>query len=166
MQPSDVNWAKAFAKQSLSDLNVREALVTARVEKCHRLHYLQMAAEKVCKAFLSTSKGQGQVGRTHSVVERNLPILARQFYAVINSNNDMARWELSEVRKLAREIELLAPAIRDGGSREDNTEYPWLDSGGAIRIPCEHTFPGLCDNSRTIVRLIRLMRTAAESYLR
>ena len=164
MLADDANWARGYARQALSDLNAREALVAANINKCHRLHFLQMAAEKACKAFLTAKNGHEQVRKTHAYVARVLPIVARQFYAIENDGNPMAAWELSQVRILAREIEVLAPACDDGDVREDNTEYPWLDGSGEIRIPCEHSFPGIDDNSRMIVRLIRLIRTAAESY--
>lgn len=44
---TDREWARAYALQALSDLEVRDRLAVAGAEKCHRLHYLQMAAEKV-----------------------------------------------------------------------------------------------------------------------
>lgn len=166
MPATDQDWARAYAKQALSDLEARETLARANSHKCHRLHFLQMAAEKVCKAHLTMANGHENVRRTHAYVARNLPILARQFYPTINDNNAISRWEISEIRRLAHEIEVLAPACDDGDIREDNSEYPWLDGHGAVRVPCEYNFPNLNDGSRTIVRLIRLLRTASESYVR
>ncbi|MGA6980922.1 MAG: hypothetical protein WCC95_04355 [Candidatus Sulfotelmatobacter sp.] len=52
MPATDQDWARAYAKQALSDLDAREKLESAGVHKCHRLHFLQMAAEKLCKAYL------------------------------------------------------------------------------------------------------------------
>lgn len=52
-----------------------------------------------------------------------------------------------------------------GCQQQDNTDYPWLD-GRAVRVPCEYSFPNLDDGSRTIIRLIRLLRAASESYVR
>ncbi|MGA8273051.1 MAG: hypothetical protein WB919_15925 [Candidatus Sulfotelmatobacter sp.] len=69
-----------------------------------------------------------------------------------------------EIERLAREIEVLAPACDDGDVRLDNSEYPWEDAQGKIRIPSEYNFPRIDDGSNTIIRLIRLIRTAAESY--
>jgi hypothetical protein len=89
-------WARGYAKQALSDLEAREILVSGNAEKCHRLHFLQMASEKVCKAYLTMANGHENVRKTHAYVARNLPI----------------------------------------------------------------------DKSRTIIRLIRLIRTASESYLK
>jgi hypothetical protein len=123
-----------------------------------------MAAEKACKAHLIVLGGHENVGRKHAYVARNLPIIARHFYATTNDNNRIPRWEISEIRRLAREIEVLAPACDIGSARQDNSEYPWQDGRGNIRTPCEYQFPNIDDGSRVINRLLRLIRTAAESY--
>ncbi|NNM88507.1 MAG: hypothetical protein HKL95_08315 [Phycisphaerae bacterium] len=44
------------------------------------------------------------------------------------------------VRVLARKIELLSPAVNDGGRQPANCEYPWLAGNGMVRAPCEHDF--------------------------
>jgi len=165
IQAIDEEWARSYARQALSDLNAREALVNAGAEKCHRLHFLQMAAEKTCKAYLATTNGHDHVRKSHAYIARILPIIARQFYGVI-SRVRIPHWEISEIRRLAREIEMLAPACDGGEDRRDNTEYPWEGARGEIRTPCEYNFPNVDDGSRQIVRLIRLIRTAAESYCR
>ena len=139
-------------------------LIQAGGEKCHRLHFLQMAAEKACKAHLTFTNGHENVRKTHAYVARHLPIIARHFYRVINDNNQIPRWEILQIRRLAREIELLAPACDDGSLRQDNSEYPWEDEKGNIRVPCEYSFPNIDDGGRTMTRLIRLIRTASESY--
>ena len=43
-------WAEAYAAQSLSDFQVYLGF-SAETEECHRLHYLQMACEKIAKAY-------------------------------------------------------------------------------------------------------------------
>lgn len=164
MPATDHDWARGYAVQALSDLLARENLVETETHKCHRLHFLQMAAEKACKAHLTIANGHDNVRRTHAYVARNLPIIARHFYPIINNDNEISRWEISEIRRLAREIEILAPACDDGNRREDNSEYPWLDGQGRVTVPCEYNFPQIDDGSRSIVRLIRLIRTAAETY--
>lgn len=62
------------------------------------------------------------------------------------------------VKHLAREIELLSPAVDAGGQRLDNCEYPWLLNNGSIRVPAEHRFL-LVEllkqaNSRSALRMI------------
>jgi hypothetical protein len=125
-----------------------------------------MAAEKACKAHLTKSNGHDNVRKSHACVAKHLPTIARQFYALINDNNQIAQWEVDKIRHLAREIEVLAPACDGGECRKDNSEYPWEDGKGNICIPCEYGFPNINDGDRSIVRLIRLISTACESYNR
>ena len=166
MPATDEGWARGYAIQALSDLDTRDKLAEAGARKCHRLHFLQMAAEKICKAFLTTENGHDNVRKSHAYVARILPIIARVFYPRINDNNQINQWEISEIKKLVEQIELLAPACDDSGLREDNSEYPWEGARGEVCIPCEYNFPRIDDGSKTIVRLIKLIRAAAESYRR
>lgn len=161
----DEEWARAYARQALSDLDVRESLADPKVKaaKCHRLLFLQMAAEKTCKAYLTMANGYDQVRKTHACIERVLPIVARQIYGIV-SHSPIPHWEMSQIRRLAHEIEVLAPACDGGERRRDNVEYPWEGPTGEVRTPCEYNFPNVDDKSRQIVRLIRLIRAAAESY--
>lgn len=59
-------------------------------------------------------------------------------------------------RKLAREIEKLAPAV-DREISPANAEYPWLDDGRVI-VPCEFAYPNLTllreRGGRTFLRLL------------
>ncbi|ETR67849.1 MAG: hypothetical protein OMM_04915 [Candidatus Magnetoglobus multicellularis str. Araruama] len=166
MLAKDKDWARGYAKQALSDLDAREILVRGNAEKCHRLHFHQMAAEKMCKAYLTVANGHENVKKIHAYVARNLPIIARQFYSVKNDNNEISRWEISEIKRLSREIEILAPACDHGDLRKDNSEYPWQDGNGKIQTPCEYKFSNINDGSRAITRLIRLIREASEYYSR
>jgi hypothetical protein len=164
MAATDEQWARGYALQALSDLRARETLVHANAEKCHRLHFLQMAAEKACKAHLTAANGHDHVRKSHAYIARTLPVIARDYYAKLNANNEIRGWEISEVRRLAHEIQVLAPACDEGDLREDNSEYPWEDGKGNICIPCKYSFPNIDDGNRAIIRLIRLIRVAAESY--
>jgi hypothetical protein len=171
MPPTNEQWARGYARQALSDLRAREALVDAkdsRTEKCHRLHFLQMATEKVCKAYVLAAAGEQdsvrEIRRSHAYIAGRLPQIARGFYGKLNDNNEISRWELSEIKRLAKEIQTLAPACKGEDLREDNCEYPWEDAQGYVRVPCEYNFPNIDDGERGIVRLINLIREAAKSY--
>ena len=166
MQSTNEEWARSYARQALSDLDAREALRRANTEKCHRLHFLQMAAEKTCKAYLVKLNGHDNVKKSHAVVKKHLHIIARQFYSALGGNPRTAHWGISAINRLAGEIEVLSPACDHGGSRSDNCEYPWEDGLGQVCTPCEYSFPNIDDGprNRSIARLIRLIRTAAESY--
>jgi hypothetical protein len=99
MPATDQDWASAYAKQALSDLDAREKLETTGAHKCHRLHFLQMAAEKLCKAYLTTSNGHNKVRKTHAYIERNLPLIARNFYRAAN-NGRIPAWEIQRYGRL------------------------------------------------------------------
>jgi hypothetical protein len=166
MPDSRSEWARAYALQALSDLRARDAAARANLEKCHRLHFLQMAAEKACKAYLTSANGHESVRKTHAYVERVLPILARAFYSSEQDNQGIPAWQIKQIKRFAREIEVIAPACDAGDVREDNSEYPWLDGNGIVQTPCLHSFPHLDDGNRVVILLIRLIRIAAESYTR
>jgi hypothetical protein len=163
---SDQDWARAYAKQALSDLTTRDVLAGTSTHKCHRLHFLQMAAEKVCKAYLSARDGHEKVRKTHAYVEKNLPLIARMLYSNLNDQNRIKPWQMSAIRKVSHEIEVLAPACDDGGTREDNSEYPWEDGHGDVCVPCEYNFPKVDDGPQNsaFALLIKILRAAAESY--
>jgi len=44
-------WSEAFLAQAKSDWQIYEHLEKTSFSKCHALHYLQMATEKLAKAY-------------------------------------------------------------------------------------------------------------------
>jgi hypothetical protein len=46
-----MTWRDAFLKQAHSDYSVYKKLNELRLPLCHKLHYLQMATEKLAKAY-------------------------------------------------------------------------------------------------------------------
>jgi len=162
---SGQNWSRAYARQALSDLQAREVLIAAtpQVARCHPLHFLQMAAEKTCKAYLSAGSGNADVRRTHSVVKSVLPVIARELYRS-NETSALPGWQRRRLASLAMEIEVLAPGATIGEVRKDNCEYPWADVRGVIVVPCEHKFAKIDEDERTFAVLIRLLRAAAKEY--
>jgi hypothetical protein len=86
------------------------------------------------------------------------------FYSM--GGNRLAGWERSAIENLAQQIQVAAPACRDD-NREDNCEYPWEDGGGRVRVPCDYNFPKIeaSAQNKTVVKLIRLIRSASDSYL-
>ncbi|MGP0063486.1 MAG: hypothetical protein ACLQGP_07810 [Isosphaeraceae bacterium] len=44
---------------------------------------------------------------------------------------------MNHAHYLAREIEVLAPAVKRGGQRPDNCEYPWEDDAGTLHVPLD-----------------------------
>src|SRR6266850_6190379 len=111
---SYIEWRIAYAKQAKVDLQIRDELLRhLAIPDCQQLHFLQMACEKVCKAYLC---GQGIDPKTlqssHAYIAGPLPIIARQQFAMHSGHAKKDRsWMIHAIRKLARKIELLAPAV-------------------------------------------------------
>lgn len=135
-------WAKAYARQANADLATWIALAPNKViPECHKLLFLQMACEKLVKAHLC-SKGTdpADLQASHGYTAKNLPIIIREHLVAAGKKPNEIVWILKHAKHLANEIELLAPAIRRGGQRPDNCEYPWEDSGGILHMPLDWAF--------------------------
>jgi hypothetical protein len=101
-----------------------------------------MACEKVCKAYLC---GQGvdpeMLRASHAYIAGPLPVIVRQQFALRSSHEQSDRsWMIGAIRKLARKIELLAPAVTGGGAHPANCEYPWVGPDGMVKSPLDHNF--------------------------
>jgi len=166
MRPNslDVAWSRAYAKQGLSDLNVRQTLATG-FEVCHGLHYLQMAAEKICKAHMCMLQGHQVVNakKSHQVIAKHLRLLANDFPRK-HPDKEIRESTIRAVRRFAKAIELLAPAVHQAHTREDNCEYPWQSKTG-VQIPCEYKFPQFDGVERFLVPVIRLLEQSAREIL-
>ena len=140
-------WSRAFARQARAYLATYALLRgDERVPPCHSLQFLQMTCEKLAKAHLCRNGSDpGRLVQSHVYIASAIPLVAREQYArlfrgrQLKERADFAR----RISHLAREIELLSPAARDGGRRPDNCEYPWELADGSLRSPVEHSFPNL-----------------------
>ena len=133
----------AYAKQAKADLAARRTLAADKnLPECQHLHMLQMACEKLCKAHLCGSGTNPDDLRTsHAYIAGPLPVIARQQFAVKSLAQPRDReWALPAIKRLARRIELLAPAVDDGGGAPANCEYPWVGPDGVVHAPADHDF--------------------------
>jgi len=113
--------------------------------KCEHLHLLQMACEKLGKAYRCRGGTPPSALRTsHAYVAKVLPQIVAEYAAWATKRPPVhrSRW-MSSVRQLAGEIEVLAPSVEREGSREDNCEYPWRNGTGAVHAPCDEAFGGV-----------------------
>jgi hypothetical protein len=138
--PAD--WAPGYARQARADLNTFDALQPPSVPDCHKLLFLQMASEKLVKAHLCNSGSDpATLQGSHAYVEGTLPRVLHNELAFFNSKKKHAREVLKQAKHLAREIEVLAPAVRGrDGQRPDNCEYPWVDWQGKLHVPLDWSF--------------------------
>ncbi|MCE5276441.1 MAG: hypothetical protein ABFD92_11280 [Planctomycetaceae bacterium] len=158
-----MSWAAAYARQAKSDLDAREQLLS--LNPCHQLHYLQMAAEKLCKAHLS-SQGQPQsvLETSHAFIAGPLPVIVRQIIAR-DSGRSRQGWLLTAIRKLTRQIELLHPQVDDGGRTPANCIYPWEGPGRNVIAPVDHPFGLNLLHEQAGTTLLKIMRTAIDELI-
>ncbi len=132
------SFAEAFRVQAAADLRAYEALVPTALPVSHRLHYLQMWLEKLCKAYLWLPGTSEEDLRTrHQVVAAVLPRLVAERWRRLEAFQ--RKPDLNAIRAICREVDLLHPQVNDGWRRPDNVEYPWQATGWTY-VPAEFKF--------------------------
>src|SRR5437667_2460825 len=100
-------WSEAFAAQAASDLDVYYTLTVNPLPGSHRLHYLQMWLEKLCKAYLwMPHTGADELRSRHNVIANVLPRLVADHWNRIGVGR---KSDMFSIRQLCREIDLLHP---------------------------------------------------------
>ena len=159
--PSEIKrlLAEAYAAQSRSDFEVYNVHLQ-NVEECHRLHYLQMACEKIAKAYRLRDTPDFPEEKLYSHVFfskfiSNLltsPQIKRRYV----SRNAVLERLKHDANRFSREIEKLAPAV-DREQAPSNAEYPWIQ-GQSVFTPCVFSFANLSllkdQNGREFLKLI------------
>ena len=132
-------WSEAFAAQAGSDLDAFLVLEDSALPSNHRLHYLQMWLEKLCKAHLwKLEAGAGELRFKHNVIAKVLPSLISKYRHRLGAGEHR---DLTAIRQLCREIDMLHPQVDENGRRPDNVEYPWAGRSGDTEIPAQWKFP-------------------------
>jgi len=160
-----LDWSHGYARQADADFEMfqtlgRLELESVAIAECHKLLFLQMACEKLAKAHLC---GEGTdptaLQTSHAFVAGTLPVILRQTATALGYKGKQARWVLEHAKHLAAEIECLAPAVKRGGQRRDNCEYPWTDDQDNLHVPLDWPFPPskllTIPAGRTVLKLIR-----------
>jgi hypothetical protein len=158
--PTNAEWATAYARQADADFKTFTSIHATSIPECHKLQFLQMACEKLVKARLcGGGTDSSSVQASHAYISKSLPVVLRQQAVFVNFRGGKAEAVLKHADYLAQEIELLAPAVKRGGQRPDNCEYPWEDSDGKLHLPLDWSFnPSqltVMPSGRTILKLIR-----------
>jgi hypothetical protein len=157
---TSAEWAAALARQADADFKTFETLQSLPIPPCHQLQFLQMACEKLVKAHLCGEGTEpGTLQQSHAYIAKTLPKILRQQALFVNFRGPKAKEVLKRAASLAKEIELLAPAVKRGGKRPDNCEYPWEDSKGRLHTPLDWSFHlsqlVILPAGRTTLKLIR-----------
>jgi len=149
-------WDKAYLRQASSDYEVFRQLLSMPVPPCHQLHYLQMATEKLAKAFLSANaRGRRQPNKHESLVHFLNSVDAhdavRRAFGYESKSQQMAF--LRSIMPIARAIEAVYPKALDA----PNLEYPW-ESSGRVLCPRDYDFTDLHLTGRESIPVLRFTR--------
>ena len=138
-----MTWREAFRQQALSDYAVfRHLTQQADIPVCHRLHYLQMATEKLAKSLLLVGSNSLDERSHYALVPflRILPgrpdIRTRLKWA--DNPKQFKSYIEKKVIPWAVKIQNLVPV---GASDRLNPEYPWLNGRGEVECPAAYDFP-------------------------
>ena len=155
-------WAHEFVRQADADLRALELyeqhseIATA---ECHKLQFLQMACEKLCKAFVLKSgvHPPDVVQSSHGFIRKHLPTIVKQEMIYGSQNLHRLRWAYERIRGLAKEIEILSPSM-DWENRPENCEYPW-EAGANVISPLDWRFEAsqllTIASGRTFLKILR-----------
>jgi hypothetical protein len=149
-EPSRADWDREFSRLAIADYRLwamfepegELAAFRTSVPTCQRLMLLQMACEKLCKAHIyrGGSDIPDDAQTSHAHVSKRLPQVLREEMRRLGCSAETVNRQVSQQRLIAREIELLNPAVKDGGRRLDNCEYPWQEQY-LVRSPLDYSFP-------------------------
>ena len=137
------DWSEAYAKQAAADYEAFKQLrVAGWTPQSQGLHFLQMAAEKLCRYYRClTTNDAADLQSTHAVVEATIPLVLTATAGIGSgpATRPRRRAPTATVRRIGREIDLLGPSLDANGQRPDNCEYPW-EISGEVRVPADQTF--------------------------
>jgi hypothetical protein len=137
------DWVLAYARQADADFRAWELYQRnpqAIAAECHRLLFLQMACEKLCKAYLLKYAvfAPSEVQSSHAFVRKHLPTILREGLSISSKRRAARRAVVTHLRHFAKEVEILNPMC-DAADRPDNCEYPW-QVGDKILSPLDWSF--------------------------
>jgi hypothetical protein len=137
-----MSWYYAYLSQAWSDFQVFDELNKSRHPNCHKLHYQQMATEKLGKAGEMEIMGNSPPRMRHDYFVRFLqrtkvyPLWKKRLGFAQNKRGYAVY--IDGILPIADKIEKLAPAV--SGPHQPNAEYPWSPCAGDIRCPADYDF--------------------------
>ncbi len=135
------DWQLAFLRQARSDWEAYQRTIEKSWPICHRLHFLQMASEKLGKALLIRSETKlERITQSHAAFVKFMRMTGNNFdlHLKLGITRPQLKAQFNQLLPVAYEIEILAPALAHNGP---NPEYPWLDKTGQIVAPVDCSFP-------------------------
>jgi len=136
-----LNWQLAFLQQARADWEAYQKTHETFWPACHRLHFLQMATEKLGKALLLAGQAEFErVTGSHAAFVKFMQVAScdRSLQIRLKMTKAQLKAHFRQLLPIAYEIEILAPALAQHGP---NPEYPWFDRTGKICVPVVYSFP-------------------------
>jgi hypothetical protein len=145
MMATPGQWARGYARQAHADFQSWQAIEADEIVRpCHRMLFLQMACEKLCKARLIEAGTPPELVQTsHGYVANPLPIVIRAQLEFMGQDLRAKAGLLTFTRHIAAEIEVTNPQVDRNGHRPDNCEYPWENAAQNLHSPFDWTFTPL-----------------------
>ncbi|TDU66182.1 hypothetical protein EI77_03921 [Prosthecobacter fusiformis] len=137
-----MTWKEAFRQQAISDYEVFIHLkAQPQIPMCHRLHYLQMATEKLAKFFMLTGN-ESLDEKSHLVLVSFLRMLPSRpeirDRLKFSNNPKQFKSYIDKIIPWAERIQNLVPV---GGIERLNPEYPWLNGRSEVECPAIYSYP-------------------------
>lgn len=163
------DWIRAYARQADADFRAWELYEKhpeAVASDCHKLLFLQMACEKLCKAHLISSGTHVQsLQSSHGYIAKPLPTVIKDQILHLKGNPKKMAGVLAHMRHIANEIEVLSPQQTRDARRPDNCEYPW-QAGDSVQSPLDWTFhPSQLAVVPSGITFLKLVRSAINRLL-
>ena len=154
-----MSWHEAYLTQARSEHAVLRKLEDPSVEYCHRLHYLQMVAEKLAKAMLTAPGSAAPAPTSHAAFVRMLRVLkSRPEIRRRLGYRDSATFKkyIDSLLNLAERIERLSPT--QAGLTRPNPEYPWENPATHdVQAPADYPFPEFDPKDPRMIKIDRLI---------
>ena len=164
MTPTIAQWASAFAQQATSDLKTYQVLEASELPRCHSLHQLQMATEKIAKAYRLAS----EPGATpQSITQHRLGNFVEAFFRAPRSVErlGLGRYNVTYAKRklagLAHQVEQLAPTS-DLSKR--NAEYPW-EVGETVCTPALEEYADFGARQPQMVEFLKFLTIAIQDFV-
>jgi len=133
---------KLWWRQSQSDCALFANLQAIGASECHLLHYLQMATEKLSKAYFWRSghpPSRSHVGFVRFLrALLNRPTSEMDWISQVlgfGRTDDLEKWVIN-IQPLAYDLQNIAPSEAGNGP---NPEYPWPHEW-PVEAPADHQF--------------------------
>ena len=135
-----MTWRESFFEQARCDYAQYRVLNASKGSTCHQLHFLQMATEKLAKAFLCAPSNTPPAKTHYAIVQvLNASKGRPEFRKALGYEGNYHAYcaYIDSLLEIAEGVEKLAPV---GANTKVNPEYPWKDDDGEVQCPARYAF--------------------------